>query len=180
MDEDLIKWAEKIKEHFQYVDATTQVVLKGHLLSEQSLDTILGRFVFHPEHLQSAELEFAQKVNLARSISLDEHNNEMWKLVNAINSLRNELAHSLKSEKRQRKTQRVIELYFKLLGNEQMAARNKNDPEEAVLAYAAALFLSFLAGLEAEVDRFCGYVNVLDVAINPHRHASNLTSKNGS
>ena len=32
MDEDLIKWAEKIKEHFQYVDATTQVVLKGHLL----------------------------------------------------------------------------------------------------------------------------------------------------
>ena len=42
-----------------------------------------------------------------------------------------------------------------------MAARNKNDPEEAVLAYAAALFLSFLAGLEAEVDRFCGYVNVL-------------------
>ena len=77
MNEHLIKLQEKFKEHFLYVDAPAQIVLKGHLLIEEALDTILGKFVFHPEHLQNANLRFAQKIDLARSISLAEHNNEM-------------------------------------------------------------------------------------------------------
>ena len=144
----------KFVEHFATVDATAQIVLKGHLLIEETLDSILGKFVFHSAHLESANLRFAQKIDLARSVSLDEHNNEMWELVKAINSLRNELSHSLKSAKRQQKAQRVIELYLKLLDNAEMSNRHKNESEEVVLMWATSFFLGFLSAFEAEVDRW--------------------------
>lgn len=161
----------KFEEHFATVDATAQIVLKGHLLIEEALDTILCKFVFHPEYFESANLRFAQKIDLARSVSLDDHNNEMWDLVKAINSLRNELSHSLKSGKRQQKTQRVIDLYLKLLDNAEMAARHQSESEEVVLMWATSFFLGYLSAFEAEVDRFKRFVNALDHAANPHRHS---------
>jgi hypothetical protein len=45
------------------------VVLKGHLLIEEALDGIISNFVFHSERIGEARLSFAQKVNLARSMS---------------------------------------------------------------------------------------------------------------
>lgn len=161
----------KFEEHFATVDATAQVVLKGHLLIEESLDNIIGKFVFHPEYFESASLRFAQKIDVARSVSLDDHNNEMWELVKAINSLRNELSHSLKSEKRQQKTRRVIDLYLKLVDNAEMAARHKDETEEVVLMWATSFFLGYLTAFEAEVDRFKSLVNALDHAANPHRYS---------
>jgi hypothetical protein len=80
MAEPLDAMKRKIEEHFAQVDETVLVVLKGHLLIEEALDTIISRFVFHPEFIQAANLRFAQKLSIARSISLDEHNNEMWGL----------------------------------------------------------------------------------------------------
>ena len=160
----------KLQEHFATVDATAQIVLKGHLLIEEALDTILGKFVFHSEYFESANLRFAQKIDLARSVSLADQNNEMWELVIAINSLRNELSHSLKSVKRQQKTQRVIEVYLKLLGDPEVAARHKSESEEVVLMWAASFFLGFLVAFEAEVDRFKTLINALDQVANLHRH----------
>ncbi len=157
-------------ELFQNVDAVALVVLKGHLLIEEALDTILRKFVYHPEFLSDARLSFAQKIEIARSISLDEHNNEMWALVKAINSLRNELAHSLGSEKRSQKTERVVELYLKLLEDRETAARHKGEPEEHVLMWATGLCIGFLSEFVQEVDRFRSVVDTLDRAINPHRH----------
>ena len=170
MNEHIAKLQQKFTEHFATVDATAQVVLKGHLLIEDALDAILGKFVFHSEHLESANLRFAQKVDLARSMSLDEHNNEMWELVKAINALRNELSHSLKSEKRQQKTRRVIDLYLKLLDNEEVASYHKGESEEIILMWATSFFLGFLSSFEQEVDRFKGLVGALDRVANPHRH----------
>jgi len=162
----------KFEEHFSTVDATAQIILKGHLLIEEALDSILGKFVFHSEYFESANLRFAQKIDLARSVSLDDHNNEMWELVKAINSLRNELSHSLKSGKRQQKTQRVIDLYLKLLDNAEMIARHRNESEEVVLMWATSFFLGYLSAFESEVDRFKSLVNALDHAANPHRHSN--------
>lgn len=170
MNEHLLKLQEKFKEHFDHVDAIAQVVLKGHLLIEESLDTILSKFVFHPEHLQNANLRFVQKMELARSISMDEKNNEMWELAMAINILRNELSHSLKSEKRHQKTQRIIDLYLKLSENVEYTEQHKHESEERVLILAASYILGFLSSFEAEVDRFKSLVGALDVALNPHHH----------
>jgi hypothetical protein len=169
MNEHLIL-QQKFAEHFTTIDETAQIILKGHLLIEESLDTILGKFVFHPEHLKSAKLSFNQKLHLARSVSLDEHSNKMWDLAKAINSLRNVLSHSLMPEIRQKKIQQVIDIYLKLLDNDEIAAHDRIESEEVILMWATSFFLGFLSTFEQEIDRFKYLVNTLDRVVNPHRH----------
>jgi hypothetical protein len=94
----------RVREHFGYVDETALIVLKGHLLVEESLDSIISKFVFHPEFLEMANLGFAQKVSIARALNLTEHENEIWEIATKLNSLRNEIAHGLNSPKRAKKT----------------------------------------------------------------------------
>lgn len=170
MTDKVAKIQAQLEEHFQYVDAIAQVVLKGHLLIEEALERIIGKFVFHPEHLENANLRFAQKLDVARSMSLDEQDNEMWDLAKAINSLRNELAHSLNSKKRQQKTQRVRGLYLKLLDDEEISAQHKQESDEVVLMWAASFFLGFLTSFESEVDRFKAFVSAIDRSLNSQRH----------
>lgn len=78
----------KLEEHLRYVDESAQVILKGHLVIEETLSEIISTFVFHDEYLEGARLSFAQKLAIARTMSLDEHGNEMWQLIAALNSLR--------------------------------------------------------------------------------------------
>lgn len=170
MNEKIAKIQSQLEEHFQHVDAITQVVLKGHLLIEEALERIIGKFVFHPEHMENVNLRFAQKLDVARSMSLDEQDNEMWDLAKVINSLRNELAHSLSSEKRKQKTQRVRDLYLKLLDDKEISAQHKQESDEVVLMWAATLILGFLTSFESEVDRFKAFVSALERTLNIHRH----------
>src|SRR4051812_28326134 len=106
-----IRNTERLSEQMRHIDELALVVLKGHLVLEEQLQRILDTFLFHPEYLDSARFHFAQKVYLARTMSLDEHANPMWDLILAINALRNDLAHALDSVKRQQKLDRVKELY---------------------------------------------------------------------
>lgn len=158
----------RFAEQMTQVDELALVVLKGHLVLEEQLERILGTFVFHRKHLEAADLSFYKKVCLARSVSLDEPENSMWELVLAVNALRNELAHALHSEKRQKKFERLKTLYV---------AENDVSPDEAnaldqhVLAsFAIALALGFLGSFEEEVVRFKDLINGLDRVVNPHRH----------
>src|SRR5260221_5346762 len=75
---------------------------------EELLDSIISAFVFHSEFIGPANLRFVQKVSIARSMSLDEHENAMWEIATKLNSLRNELAHKLDSPKRAAKTRAVV------------------------------------------------------------------------
>lgn len=170
IDARLAEFHAKIEEHLRLVDASAQVVLKGHLLIEESLSSIIGKFVFHDEFIQEARLQFSQKIEVARSMSLDEHDNEMWVLGKAINTLRNELAHSLKSEKRRIKTDNVIDLYLKALDDEEERERHRKESEEVLLLWAITLFMGFLASFESEVERFRLIVRTMDEVYNPHRH----------
>ena len=168
--EQILKYQQKFTEHFQEVDGSAQIMLKGHLLVEEALEAIIGKFVFHPEFIEDASLRFPQKIDIARSMSLDEHNNEMWQLGIAINSLRNELAHSLKSDKRQRKTRTLIDLYVRLL--EDNTDRHKDDSEEVILMFAISFFLGFLCSFQNEVERFRSVVDEMDRIWNPHRYGA--------
>ncbi|WP_162917474.1 hypothetical protein [Dongia deserti] len=169
MPETLDELRRRFEKHLRHVDETTLVVLKAHLLIEEMLDSIISSFVFHPKFIEAANLRFAQKISVARSMSLDEHENEMWEIAVKLNSLRNELAHALDSPKRTAKTQAVIDLYFRLSAD----ARNplQGQPEHIVLSYAAAFFLGFLSSFYEEVKRFRHYVDALDEVMNRHRHA---------
>lgn len=65
----------RIGAHLHFADDIVLVVLKGHLLIEESLTTIIRKFVPHGEFIDEAGLRFYQKVQIARSLSLDEHEN---------------------------------------------------------------------------------------------------------
>lgn len=173
MPDSLEELQQRFEEQLRHVDEVALIVLKGHLLIEEMLDSIISKFVFHPEFLEAANLRFAQKVSVARSISLDENNNDMWQLVVTLNTLRNELAHSLTSSKRAAKTEAVIELYFRLADDIPKSEELRGQPEHIVISYAIAFFLGFLSSFQAEIDRFRERIDALDQAVNPHRHDHN-------
>jgi hypothetical protein len=169
VDDAVLERARPVFDALNTMDGPMHIVLKGHLLIEERLVRITERFVFHPEYMEAARLAFAQRVAVARSMSLDEQNNEMWNLVLAINALRNDFAHGLGSEKRVAKTDRVLTL-FRALMRSQEPPEASNDPLMR-LTLAVALSLGFLESFENEVIRFREWVDTLDYVVNPHRHA---------
>ena len=159
----------KLEEHLRYVDESALVILKGHLVIEETLGEIISTFVFHGEHLEGARITFPQKVAIARTMSLDEHANEMWQLVLAINGLRNELAHALQSPKRVAKTKALIGLHKKL-GGITATADGMEVPEHVLLSFSITYSLGFLSGFLEEVRRFRSILAGMDPYLNPHRH----------
>lgn len=169
MPEPLEEMRQRIEEQFRHVDETAVVVLKGHLLIEEALDTIISKFVHHAAFIEEARLRFAQKIAVARSMSLDEHENGMWDIAIKLNSLRNDLAHALDSPKRAGKTQAVIDLYYREINDPAHRDMMKDQPEHVVLFHAIGFFLGFLSTFQGEVNRFREHVDALDFIVNPHR-----------
>ena len=163
---------QRVQGQFRHIDPVAQVVLKGHLLMEELLTGIIERFLFHPDLLDQVNLRFFQKAHLARSLSLDEHDNDMWDLVLAINELRNQLAHSLDDDKRQPKIAKVRKLYFKEAADTPGIEHQRTLDDEVILAFAASLVVGFLSTFRAEADRFRDVVRNLDREMNPHRHTT--------
>jgi hypothetical protein len=161
---------ERFAEHLSKVDELTLVVLKGHLLLEESLDKIITTFVFHPEQLADAWLTFAQRVAIARSMSLDEFGNTMWELILAINALRNDLAHSLNSPRRLNRLARVKELYFRECVDLPDIEHDRLLKDQHIISLALALSYGFLEGFQKEVNRFKEWVSLLDRTVNRHRY----------
>jgi len=104
-------------------------------------------------------------------MSLDEADNSMWGLILAVNTLRNNIAHSLDSQERQKAYQR-----FKQVCDSEMkeSACQKFDEPHLLASLAMAHCLDFLQGFEAENDRFKECLNTMDKIVNPHRHMANV------
>lgn len=152
-------------EQFGKVDDTVTAVLKGHLLIEEALDGIISNFVFHPEPLANARLGFAQKLQLARAMSLREHDNSMWNIAGALNSLRNELTHHLESPRRGRKVKALLDAYRHETSGHP-AEKHAEQPEPEAVQMCCALFLGYLTTFREEVDRFKELIGALDSTMN--------------
>jgi hypothetical protein len=150
------------------LDKSAVVVLKGHLVLEEKMTSIIEKFVFHPQHLEKARLTFAQKIAVCRSLSLDEDKNSMWELVGQLNTFRNALSHSLEGESRDRAAAAVRALYIRECEN---IIDDEESANDAVLMIGAvALCQGFLDAFEQEVERFREHVDRLDKIVNVHRH----------
>lgn len=151
---------------FGDIDRESLVILKGHLLIEESLNFIIENFVHHSEFMNNARLTFYQKLYIARSMSLSEQDNSMWLIIEKINTLRNDFSHRLESDKREAKIQIIVSLY-KL---EMKATENEHDWENEelpiFLAYVISLCIGFLSEFESEVKRFKTVVNIMNKSMN--------------
>lgn len=173
MSDEFGEMRRRIEKVFGTLDDTIVIVLKGHLLIEEMLDSIIKSFVFHSEYIDDAHLRFTQKVQIARSLSIDEHENGMWDIATRLNTLRNDFAHALDSDKRQRKISAVVEAYFREADEAEHIELVKSQDEHVILALAAAYFVGFLGSFKMEVQRFRALVDGIDLIMNPHRHQPN-------
>ena len=90
----------KFTDEVRYVDDLAQIVLKGHLVMEDLMTEALQVFLLQGEFVETARLQFHQKLSLCRGISTSDHQNRMWTLIASVNALRNALSHSLDPDRR--------------------------------------------------------------------------------
>ncbi len=114
----------------------------------------------------SFPIGFAQKLSIVRSFSLDQHENSMWELIERINRLRNVLAHSLENSSRRVDAMNALRSTYR----KERALEDWEKDDAPLILSAVAHCLGFLDAFEQEVERFKGWVKVMDVAINPHRY----------
>ena len=160
----------RVGEHLYFADDIMLVVLKGHLLIEDSLVTIIRKFVPHGEFINEARLGFHQKVQIARSLSWDEHQNAMWDLALGLNRVRNDMAHALEPPKVEDRIRALRTRYFEIFADSKQIQKEKEDPDTEVLKYIVIVTLGFLSGFEKEVERLRWWVGIMDRFVNPHRH----------
>ncbi len=106
---------ERVKEKLPKNDLDL-VILKGHLLIEERLDSIL-MFEFDPDSfdLKKINLRFFQKLLLSKAVC---HKfgekpmaNSLWDGIQKLNSLRNELAHNLETVRFEKKLDAVLAIH---------------------------------------------------------------------
>lgn len=150
MTRELVHVAKRFREELDQVDELVHTLLKGHLLIEEVLSSILEKLAFHPQHLTEARLTFKQKVVLCRSLCLDQDQCGTWELILAINSLRNELAHRLKSKERDKRLQKLKERYLKEVAGSEIVQLINSQADHLMVLNACAQCAGFLAQLESE------------------------------
>ncbi|MEG3789155.1 hypothetical protein V1318_03380 [Lysobacter sp. CCNWLW3] len=90
-------------------DDTLDLVLRGHLHVEQLLLAMIEEWAITPRHIIEAKLGFSQKLSLVRALNLHHPNEPIWHALSALNTLRNDFAHRLSSDHRDRKIQTFID-----------------------------------------------------------------------
>lgn len=148
-------------------DDVALIVLKGHLVIEERITAAIGKFVWHPEFLERARLNFSQKMQLARAISMDQSANSVWDLIDKLNAVRNKLAHSLDGGTRGKAIAALREAFAREVPD---AATEELKDDKHLLATVISMSLGFVHSFEQEVDRFRHYVEIMDRVLNRHRH----------
>src|SRR5215469_13801512 len=85
------------------------IVLKGHLLLEQQLETIIRCTVPRSRYLP--KLGFYDKALLARAMSWTHGKHAMWDFIVALNTLRNDFSHSLGSGETMKKIRIALDAH---------------------------------------------------------------------
>lgn len=172
---DFEKYAKQYAHFFVDLHELELIILRGHLIIEEILIKIISDFVFHEEFIKKIKLTFEGRINVARSISLDNSKNSMWNLMLSINEARNHIAHNIDSSKSEIKIDKIKSLYF----NEVQELKQfpymhwHKMGSEGDLKAAVFLCCGFLLSFHDEVKRFKAIVSELDKLYNPHRHNQN-------
>lgn len=101
---------ERVRAHLPIGSDLTLIALKGHLLAEEALDDLIRVYCKSPEHLEDIEIRFQVKARLARALSGHIVWIGLWPLLDALNTVRNDLAHNLDSPKLRDRVIRFLSL----------------------------------------------------------------------
>lgn len=169
----LSKYAKMFEKEMSEIDPLQQVILKGHLIIEAALDNIISIIFFHPEHVLKGRFTFSQKIQLARAYGLRKDTNSIWNLILSVNEVRNEVAHNLAGEKRDRKLKQLHRLFIAEATAEMREALEKHGAkleemsEEVIVAHSCFLCTGFLGTYEEDISVLRGIIDTIDHGMNP-------------
>jgi hypothetical protein len=106
--------------HMPTGDDLVLIVLKGHLLIEQQLERIIQTIVAHGQMIDDDQFGFALKCALARAMCWSQEKNPIWDFIGALNALRNDIAHSLGSDKTERRLKKALDAHESFLNAEEV------------------------------------------------------------
>jgi hypothetical protein len=140
-------------------DDLISTVLKGHLLIEEELELIINNFLPNAEAVNKAKFSFFNKTALAQAICWKWPDDEMWSLIFAINTLRNDLAHNLESNRRSIKFDEVLRQHAQMSENDPDYKNFIQKSKEYQLRLAFAHVLGFLDGFKQDVEKSCQFLH---------------------
>jgi hypothetical protein len=149
------------------IDEMVHVLLKGHLLLEEELASIIDQHVFHRENVAEARLSFSQKLSLARSLCLRKNKLGEWDLVAAINGLRNNLAHGLNSPDREKRLEKLKSIYFREAADFGRIEQIKAASDHEIVFAACAHCVGFLAKCADDLRQLRHIIHEMDRQMYP-------------
>jgi hypothetical protein len=90
---------ERVRKYFVDIEDLTLLVLKGHLLVEESLNSLIALGSEEPHHLEKERIPFLLKAKIAQALWGKRFYRPIWLLVVTLNTIRNDMAHHLESRK---------------------------------------------------------------------------------
>jgi hypothetical protein len=153
------------QEHFSELKDRTLLVLKGHLVIEEILERMIRESCPNSDALDDVDMSFFLKARVARAlmpkhIVLDSDKGaQAWECIDALNSLRNEMAHRLVSAKMEAKLERLLSC-VRLLG----FVHKKDDPdlESASIGY----LLGYMGAYESVVLEWAASSRGFDASLS--------------
>jgi hypothetical protein len=85
----------RVLKHLPEQGDLSLIILKGHLLVEELLFTLVQSAVKHPEAINSANLTFYNLACVAKALFYESRLGHIWDAIFELNRLRNTLAHDL-------------------------------------------------------------------------------------
>lgn len=169
----LHKYENMFNEQMQKPDKLQNVLLKGHLIIEAAIDNLIVNIFFHPDHLFKGRFTFIQKVQIARSYALRKDENTIWNLILSVNEVRNEVAHNLAGDKRNKKLKQLRRLFLSEATVEMRTdlemkfGKLENLQDEFVVTLSCALCTGFLSKYEDDIIALRRMIDGLDIILNP-------------
>jgi hypothetical protein len=111
MNKSSLQYFENLKKHLPIVKDPTVIILRGHLLIEDLLQSLIDEKLTGPKAIQDARFTFYQKLCLCRGF-YGSVNDDLWKTIETLNKLRNTISHKLPDETLLQKIDPVLKILF--------------------------------------------------------------------
>lgn len=151
----------RFTDQLRYVDDIAQIVLKGHLVMEELMTEAISEFLLHKNYVEKARLQFHQKLQLCRSMSVSDNENSMWTLISSVNSLRNHMSHSLDHEERTKRIEALHDMFAEEFPDSVPVDESEMPRQAAICVYSISASLGYLHAHFEEIRRLKRHVEVV-------------------
>ena len=102
---------QRVAKHLPSDNDLTLITLKGHLLVEEILDSIIAKHCKDESALEGVDFRFQLKARLAAALTGQPELAPAWVMIDKLNALRNALAHKIEHPLAQRRLEVFLELF---------------------------------------------------------------------